>query len=194
MRSGMANLWHPLRGVQISNLGDKRFLFQVFHKMDIDRVLNGDPWTFNNHLLVIHRLEDGEDPMKVPPIYMTFWVQVHDLPLGFFTESIAKKLGDFMDHCPLLNHTELESNRLMQKRFQSEAWWVMEECFEEEVKQICQSTSGDMLAKLERVRKGLVRWVGFVRNNRESLKRDLTRKLKEMMGKDRGDENIVELS
>ncbi|MBA0854162.1 hypothetical protein Goshw_026805 [Gossypium schwendimanii] len=28
------------------------------------RLLNGAPWTFNNHLLVIHRLEDGEDLMK----------------------------------------------------------------------------------------------------------------------------------
>ncbi|KAK5795341.1 hypothetical protein PVK06_036603 [Gossypium arboreum] len=36
--------------------------------------------------------------MKVPLIYTTFWVQVHDLPLGLFTESIAKKLGDFMGH------------------------------------------------------------------------------------------------
>ncbi|MBA0679618.1 hypothetical protein Goari_011377 [Gossypium aridum] len=40
MRSTIANLWHPWR------------------------VLNGAPWTFNNHLLVIHRLEDGKDPMK----------------------------------------------------------------------------------------------------------------------------------
>ncbi|KAG8480363.1 hypothetical protein CXB51_024573 [Gossypium anomalum] len=65
MRSRMANLRHPLRGVQISDLGDKRFFFDFFHKMDIDRVLNEDPWAFNNYLLVIHRLEDGEDPIKV---------------------------------------------------------------------------------------------------------------------------------
>ncbi|MBA0670183.1 hypothetical protein Goklo_025143, partial [Gossypium klotzschianum] len=91
----MANLWHPLRGVQISNLGDKRLLFHFFYKMDIDRVLNGDPWTFNNHLLAYHFLEDGEDPMKVPLIYTTFKVQVHDLPPGFFIESIPKKLGNF---------------------------------------------------------------------------------------------------
>ncbi|MBA0751780.1 hypothetical protein Gogos_000681 [Gossypium gossypioides] len=30
----------------------------------MDRVLNGAPWTFNNHLLMIHRLKDGDDPLK----------------------------------------------------------------------------------------------------------------------------------
>ncbi|KAG8472752.1 hypothetical protein CXB51_034679 [Gossypium anomalum] len=51
MKSTMANLWHLVRGVQISDLGDKQFRFKFFHKMDLDRVLNGLPWTFNNHLL-----------------------------------------------------------------------------------------------------------------------------------------------
>ncbi|MBA0602507.1 hypothetical protein Gorai_002687 [Gossypium raimondii] len=31
---------------------------------DMDRVLNGAPWNFNNHLLMIHRLKDGDDPLK----------------------------------------------------------------------------------------------------------------------------------
>ncbi|MFQ6666479.1 hypothetical protein Gotur_032805, partial [Gossypium turneri] len=41
MKSTMANLWHPVRGVQIRNLGGKRYLFQFFHVMDMERVLNG---------------------------------------------------------------------------------------------------------------------------------------------------------
>ncbi|MBA0607447.1 hypothetical protein Godav_019745, partial [Gossypium davidsonii] len=40
-----------------------RYLFKFFHKMDIDRVINGNPWTFNKHLLLIHQLENDEDPM-----------------------------------------------------------------------------------------------------------------------------------
>ncbi|MBA0736593.1 hypothetical protein Gogos_010129, partial [Gossypium gossypioides] len=60
MKSTMANLWHLVRGVQISDLGDKRFIFKFFHKMDLDRVLNGALWTFNNHLLVFHLLGMGK--------------------------------------------------------------------------------------------------------------------------------------
>lgn len=32
MRSTMANLWHSVKGVQISNTGEKRFLFKFFHR------------------------------------------------------------------------------------------------------------------------------------------------------------------
>ncbi|MBA0672896.1 hypothetical protein Goklo_000111 [Gossypium klotzschianum] len=38
IRSIMKNLWHQIKGVQISDLEEKRFLFRFFHKMDLERV------------------------------------------------------------------------------------------------------------------------------------------------------------
>ncbi|MBA0671706.1 hypothetical protein Goklo_029705 [Gossypium klotzschianum] len=35
----MADLWHPLGGICITEIGEKRYLFQFFHKVDIDRVV-----------------------------------------------------------------------------------------------------------------------------------------------------------
>ncbi|MBA0873280.1 hypothetical protein Goshw_000247 [Gossypium schwendimanii] len=96
MKNTMANLWHPLKGVQILDLGTRRYLFRFFYEMDTDRVTKGTPWTFNNHLLIFHRLENGEDPMQVPLVSMTFWVQVHELPPCFFLEVVAKQLGNFI--------------------------------------------------------------------------------------------------
>ncbi|MBA0777743.1 hypothetical protein Gotri_005722, partial [Gossypium trilobum] len=63
-RSTMANLWHPVKGIQISDLGEKRFLFKFFHIMDLERVLKGSSWTFNNYLLMLYHLRKGEDPPK----------------------------------------------------------------------------------------------------------------------------------
>ncbi|MBA0738102.1 hypothetical protein Gogos_011512 [Gossypium gossypioides] len=54
----------------ISNLGEKHFMFKVFNRLDFGRV--------------------------VPLIYSYFWVQVHNLPSGFFAETIAKQLGNFI--------------------------------------------------------------------------------------------------
>ncbi|KAG8497159.1 hypothetical protein CXB51_008376 [Gossypium anomalum] len=96
MRSTMANLWHSVKGVQISDLGEKRFLFRFFHIMDLERVLKGSPWTFNNHLLILHQLMDGDDPLKVPLIYTNFWVQIHEIPLRFFSEALARQIGGFI--------------------------------------------------------------------------------------------------
>ncbi|MBA0847559.1 hypothetical protein Goshw_019811 [Gossypium schwendimanii] len=68
-------------------------LVGCFH---MDQVINGALWTFNNHLLMIHRLEAGDDPFKVPLIYTIFWVQVYDVLPGFFNQSLAKQIGDFL--------------------------------------------------------------------------------------------------
>ncbi|MBA0576921.1 hypothetical protein Golob_024064 [Gossypium lobatum] len=38
MRNTMANIWNPLKGVQISDLGEKRFLFKFFNELDINQV------------------------------------------------------------------------------------------------------------------------------------------------------------
>ncbi|MBA0655467.1 hypothetical protein Goklo_007947 [Gossypium klotzschianum] len=83
-------------GVQIWDLGEKRFLFQFFHVMDLERVLKGSPWTFNNHLLVLYKLQWREDLLKVPLILTPFWVQIHDVPIDFFSENLAMQLGNFI--------------------------------------------------------------------------------------------------
>ncbi|MBA0786908.1 hypothetical protein Gotri_027097 [Gossypium trilobum] len=96
MKSTMANLWHPVKGVQICDLGEKRYLFQFFHAMDMNRVLKGSPWTFNNHLLVLYKLELGEDPLQIPLVLTHFWVQIYNIPTGFFSDNLAVQLGNFL--------------------------------------------------------------------------------------------------
>lgn len=64
-------------------------MFEFFHQKELERVLKG-LLTFNSHLLVFRRLEQGEDSVKVSLFYVSFWVQVHDLLMGLFSESMAR--------------------------------------------------------------------------------------------------------
>lgn len=64
--------------------------------MDMERVLKSSPWTFNNHLLMLYKLQREEDPLKVPLIFTPFWVQIHDIPIGFFFERLAVQLDNFI--------------------------------------------------------------------------------------------------
>ncbi|MBA0785058.1 hypothetical protein Gotri_027805 [Gossypium trilobum] len=59
LRNTMADLWHPIGGICISDIGEKRYLFQFFHEVDIAKV------------------------------------QVHELPPGLMSESMAVQLGNF---------------------------------------------------------------------------------------------------
>lgn len=61
-------------------------------------VINGGPWSFDNALLVMNIIKQGEDPTKVPLVEMDFWIQIHDLPVGLMSENVGKQLGNFFGH------------------------------------------------------------------------------------------------
>ncbi|MBA0601436.1 hypothetical protein Gorai_004611, partial [Gossypium raimondii] len=65
MRNTLANLWHPLGGIEILNMVERRFLFQFFHLVDIETLMKGAPCTCNNHLLVFHRHSNSFCPIRL---------------------------------------------------------------------------------------------------------------------------------
>ncbi|KAM6552563.1 hypothetical protein CsatB_013325 [Cannabis sativa] len=96
MRHMMASLWQPGKGVYIRELDTNRYLFQFYHELDVQSVVDGSPWTFNKCPLVFHRLRKGEDPKVVQLHKMDFWVQLHDLKSGFMLERVVKSAGDYI--------------------------------------------------------------------------------------------------
>ncbi|MBA0624730.1 hypothetical protein Godav_010026, partial [Gossypium davidsonii] len=56
----------------------------------------GGKKTFNNYLLILSKLRRGEDTLKVPLVYVSFWVQIHEVPIGLFSENLARLLGNFI--------------------------------------------------------------------------------------------------
>lgn len=93
-RDVMATAWRPGKGVMVRDLGSNRFLFTFYHERDIARVLSDGPWTFDQNLVLLRRLENGEDPMMVPLNKSSFWMQVHDVPVGFMSEKVATVIGN----------------------------------------------------------------------------------------------------
>ncbi|MFQ6631592.1 hypothetical protein Gotur_008810 [Gossypium turneri] len=61
-------------------LSNGRFLYKLFHKVDVDRIEARGPWNFNSHLLILRRLHDGDDPKTIPLNTIDFWVLVQELP------------------------------------------------------------------------------------------------------------------
>ncbi|MBA0712746.1 hypothetical protein Golax_011824 [Gossypium laxum] len=92
----LADLWHPLRGVSITEMENKRILFQFYNEIGLKRVLDGLPWFFNRHLIIFHRLVGGEEPNSVTLWHTVFWVQVHNLPIGVTSKGTTYQLGDFV--------------------------------------------------------------------------------------------------
>lgn len=53
MKERMATVWQPGRRVSIKEIEKGIFLFQFFHKLDVQRVMNGSPWSFDGYILIL---------------------------------------------------------------------------------------------------------------------------------------------
>uniref|UniRef100_A0A803P1Q3 DUF4283 domain-containing protein n=1 Tax=Cannabis sativa TaxID=3483 RepID=A0A803P1Q3_CANSA len=55
MQNKMATLWQPGRGLYVKELDPNLYLFQFYHEVDIERVVEGSPWTFDRAPLIFER-------------------------------------------------------------------------------------------------------------------------------------------
>lgn len=65
-----------------------------YNALDLQKVIEGGPWTFEQSLLVYHKLEMNEDPHLVNLHHMKIWVQIYDLPRGLWLEKVLMSIGN----------------------------------------------------------------------------------------------------
>ncbi|XP_074378321.1 uncharacterized protein LOC141719854 [Apium graveolens] len=95
MKSKLADVWRPAKGINIKDLKSGLFLFQFYHIDDMQWILNGGPWSFDGAMLITNTIGTGEDPLEVSLYNIPFWIQLYGLPGSLMTEQVGKQLGDF---------------------------------------------------------------------------------------------------
>ncbi|KAM6558692.1 hypothetical protein CsatA_027931 [Cannabis sativa] len=96
MQNKIATLWQPGRGLYVKELEPNLFLFQFYHEVDIERVIEGSPWTFDRAPLVFERVKTGENPRQVALLHLELWVQLHNMTTGFMSERIIQGIGNYI--------------------------------------------------------------------------------------------------
>ncbi|XP_060965472.1 uncharacterized protein LOC133034398 [Cannabis sativa] len=96
MQNILASLWQPGMGMFVKKLEENRFLFQFYHEVDIQRVINGSPWTFDRMQLIIQRLPVGGDPNLIQLNHLDIWVQIHDVKPDCMKEATVRGIGNTM--------------------------------------------------------------------------------------------------
>lgn len=97
----MKSVWQPSHGVDISSLGDNTFVFQFHHWRDKNKVVEGQPWHFDNHAILKGDIEGNVKPSDMELFQLPMWVRIYNLPFkGRLNmknvEAIGKKLGQFV--------------------------------------------------------------------------------------------------
>ncbi|XP_019159906.1 PREDICTED: uncharacterized protein LOC109156508 [Ipomoea nil] len=90
MRQVLTSVWQPVRGIQVTEIQRGLFLFVFFDKTDLDYVLNGGPWAFENNALVCREVLDEVNPVDVELDMIDMWVPLHDMPKGYTSHAILE--------------------------------------------------------------------------------------------------------
>ncbi|CAL9003580.1 unnamed protein product, partial [Prunus brigantina] len=86
-------LWSGNDGVSIKEIGERRFLVRFANQYDKRRVLDMEPWTFRDGLVLLTEVHAGVDARMVQVDMGVFWVQLHGIPPLNMTMMVGKKVG-----------------------------------------------------------------------------------------------------
>jgi hypothetical protein len=96
MKIPMSEVWRPVKGVAVKEAQSGLFLFQSFHKLDMEEVLKCCPWTYDGHSLVLEKLQIGVPLKDIQLNHMNLWVRVYNLPTGMMKEKVGMGLGNYI--------------------------------------------------------------------------------------------------
>ncbi|KAK9990738.1 hypothetical protein SO802_025723 [Lithocarpus litseifolius] len=89
-------LWHTKHRFEVSEVGDNRLLFAFKMVEDVEKVLLGEPWSFDRHIVVFQRYDTSTPIEELEFNKVSFWIQIHNLPYSLLTTDVAISLGEFI--------------------------------------------------------------------------------------------------
>ncbi|XWS50373.1 hypothetical protein CRYUN_Cryun12cG0082400 [Craigia yunnanensis] len=103
MKNVICNAWKVSTSMIIKEVGNRLFVFQFRDTMEKERVLLCQLWPFNKSLLILENFDGKTKPDEVNLQWCSFWVQIHDFPLGLMTEKIGAVLGESIEDVEKVN-------------------------------------------------------------------------------------------
>lgn len=68
-------------------------VFDFEEGLDLERVLELEPWTYDKHMVVFERVREIESVPSLEFSKATFWVQIHNVLERSLTQAIGKAIG-----------------------------------------------------------------------------------------------------
>ena len=89
----LRSVWKMTQNFEVSDLGDNKALLLFQNDDDVDKVLLLGPWSFDKYLLALYKLEAGEAVSKARFDKMSFWIQIHSIPIMYQTMEVGYSIG-----------------------------------------------------------------------------------------------------
>ena len=84
-KTTLKKAWGLEDGVQIVEVCSNLFQFKFYTKFDLERILKGGPWTFDNQLLLLMKWRKGMNVDNVRLNQASLWVQIWGAPFDMIS-------------------------------------------------------------------------------------------------------------
>ena len=92
-------LWKPIGELKIWDIRDNILLFEFEDILDLERVLEYEPWSYDRKLVVFQRTIDAELALLLDYSFTTFWMQIHNIPPNLVTQETEESIGNRLGTC-----------------------------------------------------------------------------------------------
>ena len=97
----MTNIWQMKAEVEIKNIGKNMYVVQFHHWKDKERVMEGQPWHFDRHVILMTDIQGKCKPSDIQLWEFPIWARVYDLPFkgrlnDVNVRAIGNKIGAFI--------------------------------------------------------------------------------------------------
>ena len=89
-------LWKLIGELKIRDVGGNVLLFEFGDALDLERVLEFEPWSYDKHLVAFERAVDAESAPSLSFSKTVFWVQLHNIPEQCLTQETGESVGNML--------------------------------------------------------------------------------------------------
>lgn len=93
-KSILSRIWRTVGRVVFKELQENLWLFEFSDGEDKRRVMEGRPWSFDRHMMVLNEFDGKPSPPQMKFDQSPIRIQVHDMPLLCMTKAVGVKIGE----------------------------------------------------------------------------------------------------
>ncbi|KAF5442023.1 hypothetical protein F2P56_022872, partial [Juglans regia] len=92
-KSTMSKVWKCESWIQFSEVGSNKFIIEFHSKKDLERVINGRPWSFDRWLMCFQAFSGSKSINEVQFTTEEFWIQAYNLPFDCMNQEVGYQIG-----------------------------------------------------------------------------------------------------
>nr|XP_023921435.1 uncharacterized protein LOC112032902 [Quercus suber] len=93
-KNTLRRAWGLEKSLQIIEVGPNLFQFKFQTEVDMVRIIQDGPWSFDNQLLLLQSWQKGMTVGNIKLEFASLWIQIWGAPVDMVSPQVAREVGN----------------------------------------------------------------------------------------------------